>query len=62
MLIIHSDDDESVPVRHARDTAAALERAGVKHKFAHYKDGGHMRLTDEAVKEMLDFIADIETR
>jgi acetyl esterase/lipase len=60
MLIIHSDDDESVPVQQAHDMVAALERAGVKHRFVHYKDQGHMRLTDQVVKEMLDFIADIE--
>jgi len=41
---------------------AALKKAGVKHKVVHYKDRGHMRLTDEVVKEMLDFIADIEKR
>jgi len=61
MLIIHSDDDESVPVQQADDMVAALKKAGVKHKFVHYKDQGHMRLTDQVVKEMLDFIADIET-
>ena len=60
--IIHSDDDESVPVQQAHDMVAALKKAGVKHKFVHYKDRGHMRLTDEVVKGMLDFIADIETR
>ena len=61
MLIIHSDDDESVPVQQADDMVAALKKAGVKHKFVHYKDQGHMRLTDQVVKEMLDFIADVET-
>jgi dipeptidyl aminopeptidase/acylaminoacyl peptidase len=54
MLIIHSDDDESVPVRQAHDMVAELEEAGVKHKFVHYKDRGHMRLTDEVVKEILE--------
>jgi len=61
MLIIHSDDDDSVPVQQAHDMVAALKKAGVKHKFVHYKDQGHMRLTDQVVKEMLDFIADVET-
>ena len=54
MPIIHSDDDESVPVRQAHDMVAELEEAGVKHKFVHYKDRGHMRLTDEVVKEILE--------
>jgi acetyl esterase/lipase len=61
MLIIHSDDDESVPVQQAQDMVAALKKAGVRHRFVHYKDQGHMRLTDLVVKEMLDFIADVET-
>jgi acetyl esterase/lipase len=60
MLVIHSDDDESVPVQQAHDMVAALKKAGIKHKLVHYKDRGHMRLTDEVVKEMLDFIADVE--
>jgi acetyl esterase/lipase len=60
MLIIHSDDDRSVPVQQAHDMVAALKKAGTKHTFVHYKDQGHMRLTDLVVKEMLDFIADVE--
>jgi acetyl esterase/lipase len=60
ILIIHSDDDQSVPVQQAHDMAAALKKAGIKHKFVHYTDRGHMRITDEVLKEMLDFIAEIE--
>lgn len=62
MLIVHSDDDLSVPVQQAVDMAAALEKAGIKHKFVRYKDRGHMRLTDEVVNETLAFIADVEGR
>lgn len=60
MLIVHSDDDQSVPVQQAVDMAAALEKSGIKHKFVRYKDRGHMRLTDEVVDAMLAFIADVE--
>ncbi|HEY7285447.1 MAG TPA: alpha/beta hydrolase fold domain-containing protein [Vicinamibacterales bacterium] len=62
MLIIHSDDDQSVPVQQAVDMTAALAKAGIKHKFVRYKDRGHMRLTDEVVNEMLAFIGDVEGR
>jgi hypothetical protein len=62
MLIIHSDDDQSVPIQQALDMVAALTTAGIKHKFVHYKDRGHMRLTDEVVNEMLAFTADVEGR
>jgi hypothetical protein len=60
MLIVHSDDDQSVPVQQALDMAAALSKRGVPHKFVRYKDRGHMRLTDEVVNEMLAFIAEVE--
>lgn len=60
MLIIHSDDDQSVPIQQALDMVAALTKAGIKHKFVRYKDRGHMRLTDEVVTEMLAFFGDIE--
>jgi len=62
MLIIHSDDDQSVPVQQAVDMAAALAKAGITHKFVRYKDRGHMRLIDDVVREMLAFIADVEGR
>jgi acetyl esterase/lipase len=60
ILIVHSDDDQSVPVQQAVDMAAALAKAGVKHKFVHYKDRGHMRMTDEVITEALAFINDLE--
>ncbi len=60
MLIIHSDDDRSVPVLQAIDMAAALKDAGIRHRFVHYTDSGHMRLTDEVVGETLSFIAELE--
>ena len=60
MLIIHSDDDQSVPMQQAVDMVAALAKAGVPHKFVRYKDRGHMRLTDEVLKETLTFIAEVE--
>jgi dipeptidyl aminopeptidase/acylaminoacyl peptidase len=60
VLVIRSDDDQSVPVQQAVDMAAALAKAGIKRKFVRYKDRGHMRLTGEVVSEMLAFIADVE--
>jgi acetyl esterase/lipase len=62
MLIVHSDDDQSVPVQQALDMVAALKQAGVRHRFVRYKDRGHMRLTDEVVNEMLTFVGDVEGR
>ncbi len=62
ILVVHSDDDRSVPIQQAIDMAAALDAAGVQHGFAHYVDSGHMRITDDVIEEALAFIAEIEGR
>jgi dipeptidyl aminopeptidase/acylaminoacyl peptidase len=51
LLIIHSDDDRSVPIKQAVDMSAAVEKAGVKHRFVHYKDKGHMGITPDVIRE-----------
>ena len=60
LLILHSDDDGSVPIDQATRMAAALENAGARHRFLHYTDRGHMLITDEVVAESQAFIADLE--
>jgi acetyl esterase/lipase len=60
ILVVHSDDDRSVPIQQAVDMAAALERAGVLHRFVHYADRGHMSVTDEVTEQTLAFIAEVE--
>ena len=62
ILLIHSDDDDSVPVQQALDMVQALDDAGVYHRFVHYADRGHMAMTDEVIQETLAFIADVESR
>ena len=62
MLVIHSDDDRSVPVQQAVDFVNALEAAGIHHRFVRYTDRGHMRITGEVVEEALAFIAELEAR
>lgn len=61
-LIIHSDDDKSVPVQQAADMVAKLKSAGVQHRYVHYTDRGHMGITDEVVKEARAFIAEVEPK
>ena len=56
ILIIHSDDDKSVPIQQAVDMAQALEKAKLRSRFVHYKDRGHMGITPEVIKEALSFI------
>ena len=62
ILVIHSDDDRSVPVQQALDMAAALEAANILHRFVHYTDRGHMRITDEVIAETRAFIEEVEAR
>ena len=62
ILVIHSDDDKSVPVQQAVDMAAKLKTHGVYHRFVHYTDRGHMGITEEVIKEARAFIAEVEQR
>jgi dipeptidyl aminopeptidase/acylaminoacyl peptidase len=60
ILVVHSDDDQSVPIQQAVDFAAALERAGVQHRFVHLTDAGHMSVTPRVIEETLRFISEVE--
>ena len=62
ILVIHSDDDKSVPIQQALDMVKVLEGAKVHHRFVHYTDRGHMGLTDEVLKEARAFIEEVERR
>jgi acetyl esterase len=62
ILIIHSDDDKSVPIQQAIDMDHALTEAKVYHKFIHYTDRGHLAFTDEAIRETLSFISELEAK
>jgi acetyl esterase/lipase len=62
LLIIHSDDDKSVPVQQANDMAAKVKAAGVYTRYVHLTDKGHMGITDDVIKEARAFIAEIEQK
>ena len=62
ILVIHSDDDQSVPIQQAVDFVKALETANVQHRFVHYTDRGHMGLTAEVLAEARKFIDEVEKR
>lgn len=62
ILIVHSDDDRSVPIQQAVDMDAALTRAGVRHRFVHATDWGHMSVTPQVIEATLAFIAEVEGR
>jgi acetyl esterase/lipase len=62
ILVIHSDDDKSVPVQQAVDMVDRLKTHGVPHRFVHFTDRGHMGITDDVIKEARAFIAEVEQR
>ena len=61
LLVIHSDDDQSVPIQQALDMVQALDKAKAPHKFVRYKDRGHMGLTDEVLLAARAFIESLAT-
>jgi len=62
LLVIHSDDDKSVPVQQAAAMVEKLKSAGVQHRYVHFTDRGHMGITDEVIKEARTFIAELEQK
>jgi acetyl esterase/lipase len=60
ILVVHSDDDQSVPIQQAVDFAAALARGKVQHRFVHWTNAGHMSVTPDVIEETLRFIAEVE--
>lgn len=56
LLLLHSDDDPSVPIDQATRMAAALKAAGAPHVFRHFTDQGHIPIRDLAIEESRQFI------
>jgi acetyl esterase/lipase len=56
VLIIHSDNDTSVPIDNALLMVEALKKAGADFTFHRYPDKGHMGITDEVIEKSLKFI------
>ena len=56
LLILHSDNDRSVPIENALLMIKALEKAGTSHKFHRYPKMGHMGINDEVIQRSLEFI------
>lgn len=59
ILILHSDNDNSVPVQQAQEMAEALEKAKARHRLSLYKNKGHMRVTEDVIKETRAFIEEV---
>ena len=56
LLILHSDNDRSVPIANALLMIEALEKAGAEHTFHRYPEMGHMGINQEVIDKSLAFI------
>lgn len=56
MLLLHSDDDPSIPIEQVLRMDAALEEVGAPHTFVRYRDQGHMFITDEVIGQCRKYI------
>ena len=56
LLILHSDNDGSVPIANALTMVEALEKAGATHTFHRYPEMGHMGINDEVIEKARAFI------
>ncbi len=59
ILILHSDNDGSVPIKQAQNMAEALAKAKAPHRFVQYEKKGHMRITEEVIKETRAFVDEV---
>ena len=56
LLILHSDNDRSVPINNALLMVDILKKSGAQHTFRRYPKAGHMQITDEVIERSLEFI------
>lgn len=56
LLVLHSDNDNSVPIANALEMVEALKKVGARHEFRRYPDLGHMGITDEVIARSREFI------
>jgi dipeptidyl aminopeptidase/acylaminoacyl peptidase len=62
LLVLHSDNDRSVPIDNALTMVEALEKAGARHTFHRYPDMGHMGINDEVITKSLAFIKEVSSQ
>jgi alpha-L-fucosidase 2 len=56
LLVLHSDNDQSVPIDNALRMIDALKKADAPHVFHRYPSMGHMGINDEVIARSLEFI------
>jgi len=56
LLILHADNDRSVPIKNALLMVEAMKKAGAPHVFHRYPKMGHMQINEEVIKRSREFI------
>lgn len=59
LLLLHSDNDKSVPIANALIMVDALKKAGARHTFHRYPDMGHMGINAEVIEKSQAFIKEL---
>jgi acetyl esterase len=62
LLILHSDNDRSVPIANALTMVEVLRKANARHTFHRYPDMGHMGINEEVIKQSLAFIKEVSAK
>ena len=62
LLILHSDNDRSVPIDNALLMVDVLKKAGAKHMFHRYPEMGHMGINQEVIDKSLAFIKEVSAK
>jgi len=62
LLVLHSDNNRSVPIANALAMIEVLEKAGARHKFHCYPEMGHMGINDEVIARTREFIKDVSAK
>jgi dipeptidyl aminopeptidase/acylaminoacyl peptidase len=59
LLILHSDNDRSVPIANALAMVDALQQSGARYVFHRYPTMGHMGINQEVIDRSLEFIKEV---
>jgi acetyl esterase/lipase len=62
ILVLHSDNDNSVPIANALTMIEALEKAKAPHTFRRYPEMGHMGINQEVIDQSLAFIREVSAK
>lgn len=62
LLILHSDNDKSVPIDNALTMVELLKKADAPHVFHRYPEMGHMGINQEVIDRSLEFIEKVSKK